>query len=296
MSFSSEQKEYIISHNIKSSCCRRALLLGILFGGGIGVDDNVVLHVEKKSVCDFISKLVKEFYSKEVDVSRSYSGGRYYIISFKSNSALNYILQIGKESPLIEKCANCLSMFLKGVFLSVGRVSDPSNQYAVELSLGDRSIYFADFLSEYGVVPLISYKKSGTVVYFKSSAMIEKFCALAGLNQIVFALLNAKAENEIKQNVNRRINCETNNIAKAVEAAAKQIEVISKLDELNLLSSLPEELAETARLRLEHSDLSLSQLAQIAVPPISKPGLSHRLKKIVELGGQLLAEHNDNIN
>lgn len=296
MSFSSEQKEYIISHNIRSVCCRRALVCGILYGGGRVTDDFVRLHIEKKSVVDYVAKLIREFYTKDVNISRSSLGGRYYEITFKSNSALDYILKIDKSSPFVEKCANCLSSFLKGVFLAVGKVSTPERQYSLELSLGDRVVLFADFLSEYGVVPLISYKKSGAVAYFKSSSMIEEFCALAGLNKIVFAILNAKAENEIKQNINRRINCETNNIARAVEAAAKQIEIISALDKFNLLSSLPEELAETARLRLEHSDLSLSQLAQIAVPPISKPGLSHRLKKIVELGTQLLTAHNDNFD
>ncbi len=294
MSFSSEQKEYITSHNIKSSCCRRALLSGVIYGGGRIENDGVCLHIEKKSVADYIAKLIREFYTKDVNIGRSSTGGRYYEIFFKSHSAYDYLLNIKENSPLVEKCSNCLSSFLKGVFLSVGKVSSPESQYSLEFSLGERSILFADFLSEYGVVPLISYKKSGTVAYFKSSSMIEEFCALAGLNKVVFAILNAKAENEIKQNINRRINCETNNIAKAVEAAARQIEVISALEEKKLLSSLPEELAETAKLRLEHSDLSLSQLAQLAVPPISKPGLSHRLKKIVELGTQLLAAHNDN--
>ena len=294
MSFSSEQKEYIISHNIKSACCRRALLCGALYGCARAVDDGVLLHIEKKDVADYVAKLIREFYTKDVNIGRSSSGGRFYEIFFKTNSALDYLAKIEERVPFAEKCASCLSSFLKGVFLAVGKISDPESQYSLELSLGDRSIHFADLLSEYGVVPLISYKSSGTVVYFKSSSMIEEFCALAGLNKIVFAILNARAENEIKQNINRRINCETDNIAKAVEAAAKQIEVISALEKLNLLSSLPEELAQTARLRIEHSDLSLSQLAQIAVPPISKPGLSHRLKKIVELGSQLLSAHNKN--
>ncbi len=291
MSFSSEQKEYIISHNIKSSCCRRALLSGVLYSGGRSDGENVSIHIEKREVADFISKLIKEFYTKEIVISRSSKGGRYYAIFFKSHSASEYISNIGENAALAEKCSGCLSSFLKGVFLAVGRFSDPNKQYSLEIALGERSIYFADFLSEYGVVPLISYKKSGAVAYFKSSSMIEEFCALAGLNQVVFAVFNAKAEKEIKQNINRRINCETNNIAKAVEAAGKQIEVIEKLIELDLLSCLPEELEETARLRLEYSDLSLSQLSQMAVPPISKPGLSHRLKKIVELGGHILSEH-----
>ena len=83
-------------------------------------------------------------------------------------------------------------------------------------------------------------------------------------------------------------NCETNNIAKTVDAARGQLEVIRALDEANLLSSLPDELEATARLRLQYSDLSLSQLAAVSVPPISKPGLSHRLKRIIEIGNNLL--------
>ena len=288
MSFSSEQKDSIISQSYKFSCCRRALLSGVLFSKGVAEGEEIKIHIEKKSVADFIAKLVREFYTKNVTLYRSESGGRYYNLTFVSRSAAEYIEKIAEGELFLEKCANCFSSFLRGIFLASGKISSPESQYSMEFSLGNRSIYFADFLSEYGVVPRISYKSSGTIAYFKDSSMIEEFCALAGMNKVVFALLNAKAEGELKQNINRRINCETNNIAKAVNAAAKQIEIITRLDEANLLSSLPEELEETARLRLEHRDLSLSQLAAIAVPPISKPGLSHRLKKIIELGTQLL--------
>ena len=232
-----------------------------------------------------------EYFTKNIDISRAQSGGRFYNITFKSSSALDYIANLENVDIFLQKCPNCLSSFLRGVFLACGKISDPGEQYSLDFSLGDRSIMFADILSEYGIVPLISYKKSGTVVYFKNSSMIEEFCALAGLNRVVFALLNSKAESEIKQNINRRINCETNNIAKAVDAAAKQLKVISRLESANLLSSLPEELEQTARLRLENSDLTLAQLAAISIPPISKPGLAHRLKKIVELGGQLLEDY-----
>ena len=89
----------------------------------------------------------------------------------------------------------------------------------------------------------------------------------------------------------RVANCETNNILRAVNAAKPQLLVIRALEENDLLSVLPDELEATARLRLEYPDLSLAQLAAIAVPAISKPGLSHRLKKIVELGEQILKKH-----
>lgn len=293
MSFSSVQKDVIVSQNYKASCCRRAILSGVLFAkANISFDNSVSIHIERKNVADYVARLIKEFYSVKVEISREEYGGRFYNLSFTSKSASEYISNLENDGLFPEKCPSCLSSFLRGVFLASGKISDPQRQYSLEFSLGDRSLLFADFLAEYGIVPLVSYKKSDTVVYFKNSSMIEEFCATAGLNKAVFAVLNSKAEGEIKQNINRRINCETNNIAKAVDAAAKQIDIIARLDGMNLLSSLPEELEQTARLRLAHADLSLSQLSAISIPPISKSGLSHRLNKIVELGKQLL----DNIN
>ena len=288
MSFSFEQKNAIISQHYRSSCCRRAMLMGVLFSKASVCDGRVSIHVEREEVAEFVSKLIREFYTKSVSTSRSEYGGRYIDITFESPSASEYVSNIGAIELFTEKCPSCLSSFLRGVFLASGKISDPDKQYSMEFSLGERSVYFADILSEYGIIPLISFKKSGEVAYFKNSAMIEAFCALVGLNKVVFSLLKARAEGELRQSVSRRTNCETNNIAKAIDAAAKQIEIISKLEEAKLLSSLPEELAETARLRLAHSDMSLSQLAALSVPPISKPGLSHRLKKIMELGTQLL--------
>ena len=108
------------------------------------------------------------------------------------------------------------------------------------------------------------------------------------MNKTVFAIMNAKISGEIRNSVNRIANCETNNIGKAVRASGKHLEVIVELANANLLSSLPDELERTARLRMEHPDYSLTQLSQIIVPPVSKSGLSHRLNKIVELSRSLL--------
>ena len=111
---------------------------------------------------------------------------------------------------------------------------------------------------------------------------------MAGMNHTIFELMNAKINSEIRNNANRVANCETNNIGKAVDASTKQSEAIGELISANMLSSLPEELEKTARLRHQFPDLSLSQLAALHSPPISKPGLSHRLKKIMEFAQQML--------
>lgn len=289
MSFSSEQKQEIISHQYKSSCCRRALLYGYLFARGEILDGTKIrIKAEKESTIEFLSRLVKEFFGRDLIPMRSKSGGRYVYSDFDSSSAAKYIQNIQENSLYITKCATCESSFLRGVFLGAGRITDPEKQYCLEFYLGDKTDIFASYLSELGVSPSISEKKTGKVLYYKNSNKIEDFSALAAMNKTVFAIMNAKISGEIRNSVNRIANCETNNIGKAVRASGKHLEVIIELANANLLSSLPDELERTARLRMEHPDYSLTQLSQIIVPPVSKSGLSHRLNKIVELSRSLL--------
>lgn len=289
MSFSSEQKQEIISHQYKSSCCRRALLYGYLFARGEVLDETKIrIKAEKESTIEFLSRLVKEFFGKELIPMRSKVGGRYVYSDFDSRSAAKYIQNIQENNLYVAKCATCESSFLRGVFLGAGRITDPEKQYCLEFYLGDKTDIFASYLSEIGVSPSISEKKTGKVLYYKNSNKIEDFSALAAMNKTVFAIMNAKISGEIRNSVNRIANCETNNIGKAVRASGKHLEVIVELANANLLSSLPDELERTAKLRMEHPDYSLTQLSQIIVPPVSKSGLSHRLNKIVELSRSLL--------
>ena len=109
-----------------------------------------------------------------------------------------------------------------------------------------------------------------------------------GCSSAAFGVINQVIENEYRSAAERRSNCETGNIARAVSASMKQIEVLLELQERNKLSLLPPELYETARMRLENRDMSLTQLASLMSPPISKSGLNHRLTKILELSKQLL--------
>ena len=293
MSFSYEQKRNIISSVYKSVCCRRALLSGVLFAKGMLADDVISVRLEKQEYADFVSRLVQETYGKTPDFSRPKGGGRVAILTFSSKSAQNYILNLAKnEINYNFKCANCQSAFLRGVFLASGRTCDPKKEYFVEYSLGDRTELFANHLAKLGISGRITNKKTGSALYFKDSAVIEDLFGYTGLNNAVFAVIDARFSGEERKKLMRVINCETNNIQKTVNAASEQMLLIGELEEANLLSSLPEELEATARLRLKYPDYSLSQLSQVAVPAISKPGLSHRLKKICEIAKQLLHKEN----
>ena len=296
MSFSQEQKIDIISQPVKASCCKRALLQGVLTARGRIDGDNISVSVDSIDTAEFIKEIILEVYSKNAEDVVSSVGGRRKLLSFSAKSAAKYIAEIdGGSIAFMEKCALCQSYFLKGIFLAAGRVSDPMKQYSLEFSVGNRAEALAEFFTSIGFTPRISAKQNETLVYFRNSTMLEEFFALANMNQTAFDIMNAKINGELRNTANRIANCETNNIEKAVSASVSQIALIEELVKRGLISLLPDELERTARFRMENSDMSLSQMAGAITPPISKSGLSHRLKKITEMAENLLNGKLDDI-
>ena len=288
MSFSTEQKSEIIDNLPDRLCCKRAMLEGILASRAFICEDGISISLSDTGVCGLVEELIGEIYSKDSSVTTSRVGGRRRLVSFDAPAPRKYIENLSGGICHYSKCQMCESAFLRGVFLASGRASDPERQYSLEFSLGKRTDAFFDYFTSLCLTPRISKKPSEDVIYFKNSTQIEDFFALAGMNQTAFKLMNEKIQSEIRNNANRIANCETNNIDKAVSASMNQISLIEELMEKGLLSFLPDELELTARARMEHKDLSLSQLAAIITPPISKPGLSHRLKKITAIAEELL--------
>lgn len=294
MSFSFEQKKEIIDQTLKSSCCRRALLSGLLFAKGRVDNKTVTMSFDKAEYADYTSTLVHEFYGKEGNIYRESKGGRSISISFVSPSASKYLNEIDSLTEfdvcniIVQRCASCLPSFLRGVFLASGRLSDPKKQFSLEFTLGDRAFMFKKILEDLSLSPLVSHKKTGDVIYFRRGDEIESFYGHAGLNRVVFDIIETKIKSLARRESQRYLNCVTSNFDRMAAVSERQIGIISRLDELKLLSSLPEELEETARLRLRYPDLPLSALAAQMTPAISKSGLSHRLKKIEEIGAKLL--------
>ncbi len=294
MSVSSDQKKEIIEQTYRSSCCRRAMLNGILFAKGKTEGKYVTISLEKSEYAEFSLKLIKEFYGKDGESFRTKKGGRRVLVEFESPSASKYIQNIDACSELTvcdlinQKCASCLSSFLRGVFLASGRFSDPNNQFSLEFTFEERSPIFLKILFDLSLEPRISHRKNADVVYFHKADQIEDFFGYAGINRVVFDIIEVKINSLARRESQRYLNCVTSNYDKMAAVSKRQIGIISKLEELQLLSSLPEELEETARLKLRYPDLPLSALAAQMTPAISKSGLSHRLKKIEEVGAKLL--------
>ncbi len=285
VSFSALQKADIMNTEVKNTCCRRAMLDGILCAKAYNDSGSVRLSVESDAPAEYVSELINEIFLKKPEITKPIDGGRCRIITFTSNSASKYISKFESEPGFIEvcrqKCAACHSAFWRGVFLVSGRITDPEKSFFLEFSLGERMHWFKQLFHEQELEATENNRKKECMLYFKRKSDIQDFFAKAGMNNTVFSLLNSYIITEIRQSVNRVSNCERNNITRAVDASQKYVNAINDLIEANLLSSLPDELYETAKLRLENSDLSISQLAAISIPPISKPGLSHRLNKIL---------------
>ena len=296
VSFSQKQKAEIISQSVKASCCRRAIIQGVLTARGRIDVDSIYVSVDSTETAEFIKEIILDVYSKNADEVTSSVGGRRKLMSFNAKSAAKYLGEIDQKGIFYsEKCPMCQSYFLKGLFLAAGRVSDPVKQYSLEFSVGHRSQALFDLFLKLGLTPRISVKKNETLVYFRNSSMLEDFFALSNMNQTAFDIMNAKIKGELRNNANRIANCETNNIDRAVSASISQITLIEELVERGLISLLPEELEMTARFRMENRDMSLSQMAGAITPPISKSGLSHRLKKITEMAENILKGNLDDI-
>jgi DNA-binding protein WhiA len=179
----------------------------------------------------------------------------------------------------------CRRGFVCGAFLAGGSITDPEKRYHLELVTGhygvNREMY--TLLLELGFEPKELERKGNYIVYFKLSGAIEDFLTLIGAPVAAMRLMSAKIEKSMRNSVNRLVNCDTANVSKTVEAAQQQIEAIARLDASGGLGALPEKLRQAAALRIAHPELSLAQLGEMSIPPVSKSCFNHRMRKILSL-------------
>jgi DNA-binding protein WhiA len=184
-------------------------------------------------------------------------------------------------SVLEEECDR--PSFLRGAFLAGGSVTDPAKRYHLELVTDhynvSREMY--SLLLDMGFEPKEAVRKGNYVNYFKQSSAIEDFLTTIGAPVAAMDLMSQKIEKDMRNSVNRKVNCDTANVTKTVDAAFQQIEAIERLEKESGLDSLPDKLRETALLRLGNPEASLSELASEL--RVTKSCLNHRLRKLVEL-------------
>lgn len=286
MSFSSEVKNELAKRISPARHCQIAELAAILhFCGQYGRDENglytIGFQTENEAVVRKGFTLLKKTYNIETGVTLS-------------QQEINGLLQkIGNlEEPvnrMLLKNSCCQRAFLRGAYLSAGSMSDPSKSYHLEFNCTDaaKAKQLKEVIGNFEIESKIILRKKYYVVYLKEGSGIVDLLNVCEAPVSLMNLENLRILKEMRNSVNRRVNCETANIAKTVNAAARQVEDIEYIRDHYGFQNLPPALRDMAGVRMENPDLPLKELGECFHPPIGKSGVNHRLRKLSELAAKL---------
>ena len=191
--------------------------------------------------------------------------------------------------PFVVQQACCRRAFIRGAFLSAGSISDPEKSYHFEVVCNSQEMaeQLKDVMNTFSLDAKTVVRKRYYVVYIKEGAQIVEVLNIMGAHIALMDLENMRIVKEVRNSVNRRVNCETANIGKTVSAAVKQLEDIQYLIDVSEFKSLPVGLREIAQVRLDYPNATLAELGEQLTPTIGKSGVNHRLRKLSELADRL---------
>lgn len=285
-SFSLKAKEAICKTVATKPCCIDAEIIGFLmFAGRLGGME-IKVSSDSSDILKHFAVLVKRSCGVSVLVEE---GRANYFCAVPHKKLIDMILKYESSqksiSQLFASDDCCKSAFLKGAFLGGGILIDPNKNYNLEFVTPSRSVCedFKLLLDEMGLEFKITERKSSFVLYSKQSDVICDVLTHIGAFGAQMEILNVKIEREMRNDWNRVANSENANFDKVITASIRQIRAIEKIENTMGLDSLPEELREIAILRKENKDLSLDALGSKLSPKLTKSGVNHRLKKILDI-------------
>ena len=283
MSFSSTIKEELSRHLSPARHCQLAELSALLgfVGHWIELEPGkwaVRIHTENLSVARKCFTLLKKTFNIRIDVSVRQN--TYHMVAYNSLDAVAHAL-------VQNSC--CRRAFIRGAFLAAGSVSDPGKSYHFEIvcETEEKARQLQEMICSFEIGAKITTRKNKYVVYVKEGSQIVDLLGVMEAHVALMEFENVRILKEVKNSVNRQVNCETANLGKTVSAAMKQIEDIRYIQTHYGFQSLSESLAEIAEVRLEHPSASLKELGQMLNPPVGKSGVNHRLRKLSVLAEEL---------
>lgn len=295
MSFSSNVKSELCRDFPVKKCCVLAQCFGILLFCNTFTADCVRIVTESRELAALLPKLFKRAFGLGFDGQPDVAGAK-QCFTITDQKKLETILDAYgfsrgdtvalhvNLSVLEEDC--CKISFLRGAFLAGGSVTDPAKGYHLELTTSHSFVCRETYplIEEMlGMYPKQTVRSGSSVLYFKQSDSIEDFLTLLGAPVAAMGIMEAKLEKELKNRVNRRCNCDDANTSKVVDAAQEQLAAIRRLTENGRVESLPTKLQQAAQARMDNPESSLTELAGLMNPPITKSSMSHRLKRLMEL-------------
>lgn len=298
VSFSEKVRAEICS-TINDNDRRFACLYGmILFSRGVS-GESICFQTESVTSSEFFEDLVRKVFHNRIAVR---SGKRRW-----KNSADLYTHEITRSEDVSRILGtyhirpgeraidseivvnNSVGAFSAGVFLACGSVNDPSKEYHLEFTVPSQSLSdeLIKLLSGIGVSAGSILRRGQRIVYIKGSEYIEDTLTFIGAQQCTLELMNVKIYKDVRNKANRIANCDSANIDKILNASLRQVRDIELIEKTSGLGSLPEDLREIAKLRLDNTDMSLQEIGQSLSPPISRSGVSHRFRRIAEIADRI---------
>ncbi len=296
ISFSGAAKAEICRVIPQKYCCALAECFGILLFGNSFGSDGIKIITESREFAQCLPKLFKKAFDISFDTFPSLEApGKLVFQIYDEDKIWEIMDSFGFEAedtialhlnlPIVEdEC--CKAAFLRGAFLAGGSVTDPVKGYHMELTTTHRSVAGETYLlmqEAMGFQPKTAERSGSQVLYFKQSELISDFLTYLGAPVAAMGIMEARLEKELNNKVNRRCNCDDANTSKVVEAAQEQLWAIRILKEAELLDKIPAKLKQAALAREQNPFASLSELAAMMEPPITKPAMNNRMKKLVQL-------------
>lgn len=316
MSFSSKVKEELSKDcNNPRHCCIAETAAIISMCGKVIFDEKdrvrIEIHTENVTVARKYFTLLKKTYNINTDISIRHSSSlnksRSYILSVNDDETARKILmtcrlmkpfgvieeEFSISDSLIIQRECCKRAFIRGAFLASGSVSDPVKTYHFEIvCLSEAKAKQLQMIMEtFNINARVIKRRKYFVVYVKDSSQVVDLLNIMGAYNALMDMENVRIVKDMRNNVNRKVNCETANINKTVSAAVKQIEDIRFIQMSSAFDELPESLQEMAELRVRYPEATLAELGQLLDTPVGKSGVNHRLKKISLFADELRERH-----
>lgn len=296
VSFSAAAKAEVCRALPQKKCCALAQCFGILLYCNSFSADGIRIITESRELAAMLPKLFRKAFGFSFDqVPDTDSAGK-LIFQISEKGKIQQIMTaygfdihdtwaLHVNLPVVENDC-CKAAFLRGAFLTGGSVTDPIKAYHMEITTTHHSVARETHTLMWetlGFYPKDALRSGGQVLYIKNSELISDFLTFLGAPIAAMGIMEARLEKELNNKVNRRCNCDDANTSKVVEAAQEHLNAIRILRERGMLENLPAKLQQAVQAREENPEASLTELASLMTPPISKPAMNHRLKKIVEL-------------
>ena len=300
LSFSGSAKAEVCKEYPQSNCCALAECFGILLFCNSFSEDCIKIITESQDFARLLPKLFRKAFGLSFDSMPEEGSTGKQVFVIRSKEKITKIMESFGFSPedtvalhinlpvVEEDC--CKASFLRGAFLAGGSVTSPAKSYHMELASTHQSVVRecdALIRDTLGFSPKTASRAGGKVLYLKQSDLISDFLTFLGAPVAAMGIMEAKLEKELNNKVNRCCNCDDANTSKVVEAAQEQLAAIRVLREKEMVEALPEKLLAAVTAREENPEATLTELAAMMEPPITKPAMNHRLKRIVEIAREV---------